>query len=50
MVVKRWEFRIISDFLEFVKKDRKEVFLYLDDPGVEIISDRAERHFSETSW
>jgi hypothetical protein len=37
---------IISGFLSFVKKHRKEVFLYLENPEVEKTSDKAEQHFS----
>ena len=37
---------IIRSFLNFVRKHRKEVFLYLDDPEVEKTSDKAEQHFS----
>ena len=38
--------RIIASFLTFVRKDRNEVFLYLDDNMVEKTSDKAEQHFS----
>ena len=41
---------IIRSFLTFVKKNRKEVFLYLDNPEVEKTSDKAEQHFSVQSW
>ena len=41
---------IIRYFLTFVKKNRKEVFLYLDNPEVEKTSDKAEQHFSVQSW
>ena len=41
---------IISDFLSFLKKYRKEVFLYLQDPILEKRSDMAEQHFSIQSW
>ena len=41
---------IIRSFLNFIKKHRKEVFLYLDDPEVEKTSDKAEQHFSVQSW
>ena len=41
---------IISNFLSFLKKHRKEVFLYLQDPMVEKTSDIAEQHFSIQSW
>jgi len=41
---------IIRSFLSFVRKNRKEVFLYLDDPDVEKTSDKAEQHFSIQSW
>ena len=37
---------IISNFLSFLKRYRKEVFLYLEDPMVEKTSDIAEQHFS----
>ena len=42
--------RIIASFLTFVKRHRKEVFLYLEDPQVEKTSDLAEQHFSIQSW
>ena len=42
--------RIISGFLSFVRKHRKEVFLYLENPEVEKTSDIAEQHFSVQSW
>ena len=42
--------RIISGFLSFVRKHRKEVFLYLENPEVEKTSDLAEQHFSIQSW
>ena len=41
---------IISNFLSFLKRNRKEVFLYLQDPMVEKTSDVAEQHFSIQSW
>ena len=41
---------IISNFLSFLKRNRKEVFLYLQDPMVEKASDIAEQHFSIQSW
>jgi len=41
---------IIRSFLNFIRKHRKEVFLYLDDPDVEKTSDKAEQHFSVQSW
>ena len=41
---------LFSDFLSFVKKNRKEVLLYLEDPMVEKTSDIAEQHFSIQSW
>ena len=41
---------IIANFLSFLKKHRKEVFLYLQDPMVEKTSDIAEQHFSIQSW
>jgi len=41
---------IISSFLESIEKNRKEVFLYLNDPEVEKTSDKAEQHFSIMSW
>ncbi|EQB72661.1 MAG: hypothetical protein AMDU1_APLC00005G0040 [Thermoplasmatales archaeon A-plasma] len=44
------EARLIYRFLGFVKKHRKEVFLYLEDPQVEKTSDLAEQHFSIQSW
>ena len=42
--------KIISDFLDFVKKHRNEVFLHLRNPEVEKTSDLAEQHFSIMSW
>ncbi|MEM0134182.1 MAG: hypothetical protein QXU18_02995 [Thermoplasmatales archaeon] len=42
--------RIIASFLTFVKRHRKEVFLYLEDPLVEKTSDIAEQHFSIQLW
>ena len=41
---------IISNFLSFLKRNRKEVFLYLRDPMVEKTSDIAEQHFSVQTW
>ena len=41
---------IISNFHSFLKRNRKEVFLYLQDPMVEKTSDIAEQHFSIQSW
>ena len=41
---------IISNFLSFLKRNRKEVFLYLQDRMVEKTSDIAEQHFSIQSW
>ncbi len=41
---------IISHFLSFMKRHRKEVFLYLDDSMVEKTSGKAEQHFSVMSW
>ena len=41
---------IISGFLDFIRKHRKEVFPYLKDPNVEKTSDKAEQHFSIQSW
>ena len=41
---------IISHFLDFVKKHRKEVFLYLENGEVEKTSDLAEQHFAIMSW
>ena len=41
---------IIAGFLSFMKRYRKEVFLYLQDPMVEKTSDIAEQHFSIQSW
>ena len=40
---------IIRSFLNFLKKNRKEAFLYLDNPEVEKTSDKAEQHFSVQS-
>jgi hypothetical protein len=42
--------RIMAGFLSFVRKHRKEVFLYLENPEVEKTSDLAEQHFSIQSW
>ncbi len=44
------EDRIMAGFLSFVKRCRKEVFLYLSNPEVEKTSDKAEQHFSIQSW
>ena len=41
---------IIAGFLPFMKRYRKEVFLYLEDPMVEKTSDIAEQHFPIQSW
>ncbi|MCL5440162.1 MAG: hypothetical protein M1595_04580 [Candidatus Thermoplasmatota archaeon] len=41
---------IISDFIAFTRKHRKEVFLYLEDILIEKTSDKAEQHFSIMSW
>ncbi|AKA47732.1 hypothetical protein IX51_00005 [uncultured archaeon] len=41
---------IMASFLKWVKKHRKEVFLYLENPDVEKTSDKAEQHFSVQSW
>ena len=41
---------VIAGFLSFMKRYRKEVFLYLEDPMVEKTSDIAEQHFSIQSW
>ncbi len=41
---------IIQSFLDFVKRNRKEVFLYLKDGEVEKTSNIAEQHFSIMSW
>lgn len=41
---------IIRSFLSFVRKHRKEVLIYLDNPEVEKTSDKAEQHFSVQSW
>ena len=40
------EYPIMRSFLTFLRKHRKEVFLYLDNPEVEKTSDKAEQHFS----
>ena len=42
--------RIIASLLTFVKRHRKEVFLYLENHEVEKTSDKAEQHFSIQSW
>jgi transposase-like protein len=44
------EYAEIRKFLDFIKKHRKEVFLYLKNPEVEKTSDKAEQHFSIQSW
>jgi len=44
------EYAEIRKFLDFIRKHRKEVFLYLKNPEVEKTSDRAEQHFSIQSW
>ena len=41
---------ITSHFLDFVKKHRREVFLYLENGEVEKTSDLAEQHFTIMSW
>ena len=41
---------ITSHFLDFVKKHRREVFLYLENGEVEKTSDLAEQHFAIMSW
>ena len=41
---------IMESFLTFVRNHRKGVFMYLQDPKVEKISDKAEQHFSVQSW
>ena len=41
---------IISSFLSFLKRHRKEVFLYHRDTMVEKTSDIAEQHFSVQTW
>ena len=41
---------IIRWFLDFIRKHRMEVFLYLYNTGVEKTSDKAEQHFSVQSW
>ncbi len=41
---------IISSFLPFLKRHRKDVFLYPTDPMVEKTSDIAEQHCSIQSW
>ncbi len=42
--------RIIASLLTFVKRYRKEVFLYLENHEAEKTSDLAEQHFSIQSW
>ena len=41
---------IIRSFLNSVSKNKKEVFLYLDNPEVEKTYDKEEQHFSVQSW
>ena len=41
---------IIRWFLDFIRKHRMEVFLYLYNTDVEKTSDKAEQHFSVQSW
>ena len=41
---------IIETFLEFVRRYRSEVFLYLKDADVSKTSNIAEQHFSIMSW
>ena len=41
---------IITRFLDFIIKYRKEVFPYLKDPNVKKTSDKAEQHISIQSW
>jgi len=41
---------MIQHFLYSIKKHRKEIFLYLDNPDVEKTSDKSEQHFSIQSW
>jgi len=41
---------IISNFLSFLRRYRKEVFLYLEYHIVEKTSDKAEQHFTIQSW
>ena len=41
---------IIQNFIDFVKRNRMEVFLYLRDGEVEKTSNIAEQHFSIMSW
>ena len=43
------EYLIIQSFLAFLRKHRKEVFLYLVNHEVEKTSDKAEQHFSVQS-
>jgi hypothetical protein len=40
----------IRKFLDFIRKHRNQVFLYLKNPEVEKTSDKAEQHFSIQSW
>jgi len=44
------EYAEIRKFLDFIRKHRKEVFLYLKNPEVEKTSDKTEQHFSIQSW
>ena len=44
------EYRSIRKFLDFIRKHRNEVFLYLRFPEVEKTSDKGEQHFSIQSW
>jgi hypothetical protein len=44
------EDKIIYRFLEFLKRNKNEVFLYLNENQVEKTSDKAEQHFSIMSW
>ena len=41
---------IIQSFLNFIKKHRRGVFPYLDNPEVEKTSGKAEQPFSVQSW
>ena len=44
------EYPIMRSLLAYLRKHRKEVFLYMDNPEVEKKSDKAEQHFSVQSW
>ena len=44
------EYAEIRKFLDFIRKHRNQVFLYLKNPEVEKTSDKAEQHFSIQSW